>query len=262
MKRAAFQHTKVRRLMRVLNLPLFSAVGILECLWNLTSREAPQGNIGKLSDDDIADAVGWEKKPSDLIESLVLCGWIERSSCHRLIIHDWQDHADDTTKKSLQRSSLPFLSGNVEKNPDKTPLPCQSLALPEPKPEPEITPAMVAKAVLEECAISGRHLFNNLIDVCTARMKAGDSADFLREAMVSSWQQYELARSTLEYAVGAEKFFGEGVWLNPAAWPRKNGGNGNGKHETRNQRILRESLAELDQGEAGNDGGHAKGATA
>lgn len=132
--------------MRQLEIPLYAAVGLLEAMWNLTARETPQGNIGKLTDHDIADHLGWTKEPSILIDALVQSGWVEGHPDHRLIVHDWHDHADDAVRKSLQRSNLPFLSRNVatipdrvETKPDKNrlpePEPCLSLAKPKPEPK-------------------------------------------------------------------------------------------------------------------------------
>lgn len=111
MKRSALAHTKLRRLVRALGVPTYAAVGILEMLWHLTAREAPQGNIGKLEDADIADAVGWLDCPDRLISSLIEAGWLDESREHRLLVHDWHEHADDAVKKNLQRAKLPFLTG-------------------------------------------------------------------------------------------------------------------------------------------------------
>jgi hypothetical protein len=59
MKRQAMSHTKMKRLCRRLDSPLWQCVGILESIWHLTARETPRGNIGKLSDEDIAVAIDY-----------------------------------------------------------------------------------------------------------------------------------------------------------------------------------------------------------
>lgn len=46
------------------------------------------------------------------------------------------------------------------------------------------------------------------------------------ERMAEAWQLLESSRPKLEYAWGAEKFFGEGHYKNPAGWPWKPGHNG------------------------------------
>ena len=50
-------------------------------------------------------------------------------------------------------------------------------------------------------------------------IKAGTSADDLRASMVNAWREYEQATPKLGYTVGAQKFFGEGIWRNKSRWP-------------------------------------------
>jgi 5-methylcytosine-specific restriction endonuclease McrA len=92
------------------------------------------------------------------------------------------------------------------------------------KDEPvEITPTMVASAVLDEAQLSGRDLRVVLEDICRKAMKAGMSADELRAAMVSAWIDYDKSRPILDFPCGAAKFFGEGLWRNRAGWKYKTG---------------------------------------
>jgi len=145
MKREAVNSTKMKKLCRLLDLPLYAASGILELIWHLTARETPQGNIGKLSDEDIALAIDWRGDQDVLIDALVRCGWLDRDEQHRLIIHDWHEHADEAVKKKLSRSGRPFIlsrrveteSGRVETKSDDGSLPGpEPLPLPEPAPAP------------------------------------------------------------------------------------------------------------------------------
>lgn len=99
--------------MRALDIPSYAAIGILESLWNLCAREAPQGNIGKLNDADIADAIGWDRTPKDLIDGLVESGWLDRSNEFRVIVHDWRDHADDAVDNALARAHLRYADGSI-----------------------------------------------------------------------------------------------------------------------------------------------------
>jgi len=82
-------------------------------IWHLTAREAPQGNIGKLSDAAIARWVGWADDPAKLVDALVNSGWLDRSEGHRLIVHDWHAHADDATDNALARAGLLYANGSV-----------------------------------------------------------------------------------------------------------------------------------------------------
>lgn len=136
MKRTAMDHSKMKRLVRLLHLPRYAIVGILESLWHLTAREAPRGNIGKLCNEDIAAWIDWEGDADELVKHLVTSGWLDYSNEDRLVVHDWTEHADDTTKKAMSRQKEKE-AATVQTSPDvegqNTPaLPC--LALPEPSP--------------------------------------------------------------------------------------------------------------------------------
>ena len=118
MKREAMGNTKMKLLCKALDLPTYAAAGLLECLWHLTARETPRGDIGKLKDEEIALALDWDGNSDELITALVASRWLDACSKHRLIVHDWSEHADEATKKKLQRNGLSFASRHVETFPD------------------------------------------------------------------------------------------------------------------------------------------------
>jgi len=113
MKREAVSHTKMKRLCRRMDIPVWQGVGLLESLWHLTAREAPDGAIGKLSDEDIALGIDYRGDEAALIECLVSSGWMDRNPDFRLVIHDWQDHADDAVHLRLARARAHFSSGRA-----------------------------------------------------------------------------------------------------------------------------------------------------
>lgn len=115
MKREAVGHTKMKRLCRRLDIPLWQGVGLLESIWHLTARETPRGDIGKLSDEDIALAIDYRGDESKLIEALVSSGWIDREPAERLIIHDWHEHADDAVHNRIARARQHFVGGHTPK---------------------------------------------------------------------------------------------------------------------------------------------------
>lgn len=110
MKRGTPEHPKMKRLARALDINRAWAVGLLESLWHWASKFSPQGDIGKHDDIDIADGCFWNGEPSKLISSLISCGWIDEDNHHRLLIHDWHHHCDESVRKLLNRSKLPFLT--------------------------------------------------------------------------------------------------------------------------------------------------------
>jgi hypothetical protein len=154
-KRGTPEHPKTIDLAQRLGVPRYVAVGILESLWHFTSEFAPQGNIGKFTDAAIAGHIHWEKTCKELVTSLIEAKWVDKCAKHRLIVHDWHEHADQTVKRWLDKRSLQFLkpeqvkrsrgeashastklaNASTEKA-DPPPEACLPLPLPLPLPEP------------------------------------------------------------------------------------------------------------------------------
>jgi hypothetical protein len=120
MKREAVGHTKMKRLCRRLDIPLWQGVGLMESLWHLTARETPRGDIGKLSNEDIALAIDYRGDEDKLIEALCGAGWVDSDSEERLVIHDWHEHADDAVNMKLARSRQ-FFAGGIHPKISKLP---------------------------------------------------------------------------------------------------------------------------------------------
>ena len=158
MKRGTPELTKTKRLARRLGVPIYAAVGLLEYLWHWTARNARRGDVGRYDNIDIAEGIGWERDADELVAALTAEGWLDESAEHRLVVHDWQDHADDTTRKALEKAEETFVSGDSPRRSrairesvasdartggESSSLP--SLALPiQAKPEPEPEPCTSA----------------------------------------------------------------------------------------------------------------------
>lgn len=148
--RAVPEHPKFAALKATLSLRKYPALGILEALWHFTGKYTPQGNIGKFKDAEIEAWLEWDGESGALVSALVATGWLDTSTEHRLLVHDWQDHADATTKKQLGRSGKGFVqdSGHVrdvsrvngkiagppEPDPEPVPVPVPELSLTTPAP--------------------------------------------------------------------------------------------------------------------------------
>ena len=88
--------------------------------------------------------------------------------------------------------------------------------------DPTFDGAMVSRAVLVECGLSGNHLARILSDVAGAEIAKGANGVELKDRMVAAWREYDGNRARLQFPKGAEKFFGEGVWRAPPEdWPWK-----------------------------------------
>lgn len=109
MKLNTIQHPKLFRLKRRLALQTWGAVGILESLWHLTATHAKDGAIGRtFTDEDIANSIGWEGCPEQLIGALVSSGWLDACASNRLVVHDWSDHCPDFVRGNLGRLKAEF----------------------------------------------------------------------------------------------------------------------------------------------------------
>lgn len=111
------------------------AVGLLERLWHAAISDAPRGNIGRLTNADIAERMGWHGSADDLITALVAFGWLDGSKEHRLLIHDWHVHAPNHVKGNVAKQ------GGFLTNPGPAPRP--SLEAPPLGPAPEAQPLRV-----------------------------------------------------------------------------------------------------------------------
>lgn len=150
------QHTKLKHLTELVGCR-FVAIGILESLWHYASREAPRGDIGRKPNAYIAKGMEWKGDADQLMGWLVESGFVDRCDTHRLVIHDWQDHADDSVKKTIHRNkwswatpktgSCPEMSRHVATNPDMSGKVSPALALPKPEPEPLPEPSPLPPAV-------------------------------------------------------------------------------------------------------------------
>ena len=115
MKREAIGHSKMKRLCRRLDIPQWQGVGLLESIWHLTAREAPRGDIGKLSNEDIAIAIDYRGNEDTLMEALILSGWLDRDPEARLAIHDWHAHCEDSVHMKIARARQFFVGGHAPK---------------------------------------------------------------------------------------------------------------------------------------------------
>lgn len=153
MKRGTTRHPKLFDLMSILGIKHRpTAVGYLEMLWHFTAEFAPQGDIGRYSDDRIEGALDWTGKRGRLVEALTTSGWVDVDKNTRLLVHDWSEHADEGVRKKLKRAGLSFVKPaqkvsrqipTVSANPPH-PCPPRPEPVPEPVPERETPPDTVA----------------------------------------------------------------------------------------------------------------------
>lgn len=117
MKRDVFDGLKIEGLMEALNIPRYAAAGILTGLWKITDKYYPRGDIGRASNRQIAERLGWPVKKADiLINALLETRWLDSlPGDGRLYVHDWHEHCEDTTHRLLARKRWYFANNSEPK---------------------------------------------------------------------------------------------------------------------------------------------------
>jgi hypothetical protein len=153
--RAVPEHPKFARLKRTLRISKFEALGLLEALWHFTGKFAPRGNVGKFTDLEIEDWLEWNGDPGFAVKGLIASGWLDESKEFRLVVHDWKDHADATTKKYMGRTGEGFVQDMSEPNgkDDGPPVP-----VPVPVPEPVPVPVPVVPPPVAELELAPKKI--------------------------------------------------------------------------------------------------------
>lgn len=121
MRRGTADHPKVYALMAELGCELPYAIGMLELLWHWSAKYAPQGDVGRWPDLDIARATGATLQPrrgragaraGQIVAGLTAAGWLDSApDPWRLVIHDVQVHADNTWRQHLEDLGLTWWDG-------------------------------------------------------------------------------------------------------------------------------------------------------
>ena len=120
MKLDALDHPKTFDFAARLGVELPTALGHLELLWAFTGKQAPRGDVGKWPDGAIARACYWMGRPELFTQALLESGFLEADSEHRLIIHDWHEHAPRWVKSKLKTLGQTFVSASTEDVPPDT----------------------------------------------------------------------------------------------------------------------------------------------
>ncbi len=157
MKREGMRHPKTLDLMARLSINRREAVGLLDMLLDWAIDYAPCGDIGKWSNGVICGSVDWPGNADDLVSALVGSGWLDEDKEHRLVIHDWPDHAPMFLRAKLKKVGLSFLSCysvpddslEASLDGDTPPLPAPPLPA-NPAPSPPRQRAAAAAEIVSE----------------------------------------------------------------------------------------------------------------
>ena len=102
MKRGGPSHPKLEQLGDLLDLRPREVVGIVELLHHFTDQYAYRGDVGRFSNRVIAKRCDWDGDGADLVDAMLRAGILDAHPVHRLVVHDWPDHAPEYTKKKIK----------------------------------------------------------------------------------------------------------------------------------------------------------------
>lgn len=102
-------------LARRLGVPIYVAVGVMECLWHWTAKYAPAGDVGKWGAAGISKGVNWDGPADGLVAALVASKFLDEHPEHGFVIHDWAEHADDAVHLTMARSGKRFCDDSIPK---------------------------------------------------------------------------------------------------------------------------------------------------
>lgn len=119
---------KFKALKSSLDLPAWQVKGLLESIWHLAAQHTPRGDIGRLTDKQIAISIEYAGDATAMVRALVECGFLDAHPQCRLVVHDWADHCPEFVRRRVMRSRMdwavndcaPDLSGQIPTNPDKS----------------------------------------------------------------------------------------------------------------------------------------------
>jgi hypothetical protein len=96
-------HFKTQRLKRLLRIPAYQAIGILEALWQFVAANAWEGDLGKIPDEDVLASIEYDGDGAALFGALVSAKFLDVDKHCRYRIHDWYEHAPEYVRKRIDR---------------------------------------------------------------------------------------------------------------------------------------------------------------
>ena len=87
-------HPKLKRLSRMLGVDRRAATGLLHWLWWWAMDYAPDGDLSRYEDADIADGLDWDGDPTELMAALRDAGFLDGAK-----LHDWEEYGEKLYRK-------------------------------------------------------------------------------------------------------------------------------------------------------------------
>lgn len=186
MKHQVPESLKFRKLQRRLGVSRVVTAGTLELLWIAVQKNAPRGDIGRFDNESIAIECDWEGEPDELVEALVETGWLERCSQHRLVVHDWHEHAPYWVKGVAERAGG-FVT-KVEDNSSELKLATDDAAPSEARPN-QTKPNLTKRERGERASPRALPTLEDVLQYRKERNSAVDPEKFIDHYQANGWVQ-------------------------------------------------------------------------
>lgn len=103
------QKLKFQKLKHRLRLKFYEVVGLLEAVWLTTYANAPDGDIGRLTNEEIAAALEWSGNADELVQALIDARWLDEAPMpYRLLIHEWATYCSASHKGNYAKYGKQF----------------------------------------------------------------------------------------------------------------------------------------------------------
>lgn len=156
MKLDALDHPKTHHFASLLDVSRPTVIGHLELLWAFTGKNAPQGNIGKWPNGAIARACDWMGDPDKFVAALIGAKLADADPQHRVIVHDWHEHAPGWVRAKLKGLKLAFVSLTPGESPASATLLYGQPGSSPPGSTPSSTPSILVKrSVVKGSVVKG-----------------------------------------------------------------------------------------------------------
>jgi hypothetical protein len=108
-------HRKTRRLADELKIDWSHALGLIEAMLHVAAaQKPPDGGIGRMSNQDIADEMFVSRIEADqLINAMLFAGQLERNEACRLFVHHFHLHCWDSVDNWLARNTVRYANGSM-----------------------------------------------------------------------------------------------------------------------------------------------------
>lgn len=204
------------------------AVATLTKLWEWAGQFAPAGDVGRWSDEAIAQGCGFGADAAGLIAALVRTRWLDPHEQFRLVVHDWSEHCESQVHVRLAARAQLFYDGVRPSRLERLHSTTRQRYLAqysEPEQAPEESAGKAPGKRRENARnLLGQPIANNQLPIANSQLPIANSQDGEKMGNTSLWPD-EAGVGSLERVGGSAPPSGDSPGSNgaPFSMPLRNG---------------------------------------